>query len=189
MNLKFSKKKVSGILTILPNKEVLFEDEIDNYNFKRSQSMKLKLIMGYKKRRIVDEDTCISDLLLFGMNHLIDTKKIKKEEIDALILVTQSPDHFMPATSYIIHGQLDLKKDVICMDINQGCSGYVIGLTQAMMLLEQEKGSPSDLLRKAMTPGGVGIEKLFKLEKGNLRTTIIESIIAAKEKTGSFGKG
>ena len=29
-----------------------------------------------------------------------------------------------------------------------------------MMLLEQEKGSPSDLLRKAMTPGGVGIEKL-----------------------------
>ena len=111
MNLKFRNKKVSGILTILPNKEVLFEDEIDNYNFKRSQSMKLKLIMGYKKRRIVDDETCISDLLLFGMNHLIEKKLVKKDEIDALILVTQSPDHFMPATSYYVHGQLDLKKE------------------------------------------------------------------------------
>ena len=56
---------------------------------------------------------------------------LSKGSIDALILVTQSPDHFMPPTSHIIHGKLDLKQDMICMDINQGCSGYVIGLNQA----------------------------------------------------------
>lgn len=139
MNLKFNNKKISGILSILPDKEIKFEDEIDNYNFARSQSMKLKLIMGYNKRRIVKTETTISDLCIYGMNYLFNNNHINKDDIDALILVTQSPDHFMPPTSHIIHGELGLKQDMICMDINQGCSGYVIGLNQAFLLLEQDE--------------------------------------------------
>ena len=139
MNLKFQNKKISGMLVVLPENEVKFEDDIDNYNFSKGQSMKLKLIMGYNKRRIVKEGTLISDLCIFGMKHLFENNLLKKDDIDALILVTQSPDHFMPPTSHIIHGKLDLKQDMICMDINQGCSGYVTGLNQAFLLLEQEE--------------------------------------------------
>ena len=57
---------------------------------------------------------------------------------DALILVTQSPDYFMPPTSNVIQGRLNLKQDMLCLDINQGCAGFVIGLIQAFLLLEQE---------------------------------------------------
>lgn len=138
MNFKFNNKKITGILAVVPDREIEFDDEIDNYNFKKSQSMKLKLIMGYKKRRIVHEGTSISDLIIHGMRYLFENGQLNKEDIDALLLVTQSPDHFMPATSYIIHGELGLKHDVICMDINQGCSGYAIGLHQAFMMLEQD---------------------------------------------------
>lgn len=139
MNLKFHNKKISGILAILPEKEVRFEDEIDNYNFSKSQSMKLKLVMGYNKRRIVTEGTTCSDLCVYGMNYLFEENLLNKDDIDALILVTQSPDHFMPATSHIIHGKLGLKQDMYCVDITQGCSGYIIGLNQAFMLLEQDE--------------------------------------------------
>lgn len=139
MNLKFLNKKITGILTVLPENEIKFDDEIDNYSFSTSQSMKLKLIMGYNKRRIVKEGTTASDLCVFGLNYLFENKLLNKDDIDALVLVTQSPDHFMPPTSHTIHGKLDLKQDMICMDINQGCSGYVIGLNQAFMLLEQEE--------------------------------------------------
>lgn len=139
MNLKFHNKKISGILAILPEKEVRFEDEIDNYNFSKSQSMKLKLVMGYNKRRIVTEGTTCSDLCVYGMNYLFKENLLNKDDIDALILVTQSPDHFMPATSHIIHGKLGLKQDMYCVDITQGCSGYIIGLNQAFMLLEQDE--------------------------------------------------
>jgi len=139
MNLKFQNKKITGILTILPENEINFDDEIDNYNFSRGQTMKLKLIMGYDKRRIVKKGTTISDLCIFGMNYLFEKNLLKKDDIDALILLTQSPDHFMPPTSHIIQGKLDLKQDMICMDINQGCSGYVIGLNQAFFLLEQDE--------------------------------------------------
>jgi 3-oxoacyl-[acyl-carrier-protein] synthase III len=137
MNLKFYNKKITGILTVLPENEVKFEDEIENYNFSSGQSMKLKLVMGYNKRRIVNENVTISDLCIYGLNYLFNKKKLKKDDIDALILVTQSPDHFMPPTSNIIQGKLNLKQDMVCMDINQGCSGYIIGLNQAFMLLEQ----------------------------------------------------
>lgn len=53
MNLKFQNKKITGILTVLPEKEIKFEDEIDNYEFTHRQSMKLKLVMGFNKRRVV----------------------------------------------------------------------------------------------------------------------------------------
>ena len=138
MNFKFHNKKITGILTILPEREIQFEEEIDNYNFSKSQSMKLKLIMGYDKRRIVNEGTTVSDLCIHGMNYLFDKGLMEKDAIDALILITQSPDYFMPPTSHVIHGKLGLKEDMICMDINQGCSGYVVGLNQAFFLLEQE---------------------------------------------------
>jgi 3-oxoacyl-[acyl-carrier-protein] synthase-3 len=138
MSLKFTyhNKQINGILTILPQREIAFEEEIGNYNFSLAKSMKLKLAMGYNKHRIVEEGTNVSDLAVFGVNYLLDNHLIKKEDISALVLVTQSPEHFMPPTSNIIQGKLGLGTDVLCMDINQGCAGFVIGLMQAYMLLD-----------------------------------------------------
>lgn len=138
MNFKFSNKKISGIVTILPKNEVKFEDEMDNYNFSPAKSMKLKIAMGYNKHRIVEAGTSASDLCVFGLEYLLSRNYIQKDEIDALILVSQSPDYFMPPTSNVIQGKLGLKRDMLCMDINQGCAGFEIGLLQAFMLLDQE---------------------------------------------------
>jgi 3-oxoacyl-[acyl-carrier-protein] synthase III len=138
MDLKFKNKKISGILSILPNKEVLFEDEMHNYNFSEAKSMKLKMAMGFHKRRIVDEGVTASDLCIAGLDYLFTNGHIQKDDIDAIILVTQSADYIMPPTSNIIQGHFALKHDMICMDINQGCAGYIIGLIQAFMLLDQD---------------------------------------------------
>jgi 3-oxoacyl-[acyl-carrier-protein] synthase-3 len=138
MNFRFSGRKISGILTVLPANEVPFEAEIANYSVSPAKSMKLKLAMGYNKHRIVAGDVCASDLCVFGLEHLFAEGLLKKEDIDALVLVTQSPDHFMPATSNIIQGRLGLKQDVLCLDISQGCAGYEIGLLEAFLLLGQE---------------------------------------------------
>lgn len=139
MNLTFYNKAITGILTILPAQEVKFEDEMENYNFSAAKSLKLKMAMGYNKHRIVAAGVTISDLCVYGLKHLFENDLLKKEEIDALILVTQSPEYFMPPTSNIIQGKLGLEQDIICMDINQGCAGFEIGLFQAFMLLEQDE--------------------------------------------------
>lgn len=138
MNFNYENKRISGILTVLPKNEVAFEDEAENYNFSVKQSMKLKKIMGYEKHRIVVGDTSVSDLCVFGMRHLLDEGLISGDDIDALILVTQTPDYYMPPTSNVIQGELGLKQDMLCLDINQGCAGYLVGLIQAFNLLEQD---------------------------------------------------
>ena len=139
MNFKFCGKKISGICVILPEKCETFEENISNYNFSEKQSLKLKKIMGYGTHRVADVSCCVSDLSKYGLEYLIKKDIIKKKEIDALVLITQSPDYFMPPTSNVIQGLLNLKEDMICYDINQGCAGYIIGLIQSFMLLEQEE--------------------------------------------------
>ena len=136
MNLKYKNKKITGILTVLPANEIKFEDEVDNYAFSRSQTMKLKLIMGYNKRRVVKEGTTISDLCVFGLEYLFKQNLLNKNEIDGIVLITQSPDHIIPNTSQIIQGRLGLRNDILCDEISQACSGlsywpyaclYVVG--------------------------------------------------------------
>jgi len=138
MNLVFKGKRVSGVLAVLPANERSFLDEMKNFNFPEQRSLKLKEVMGYDKRRLVKEGVCVSDLGVFGMQQLFDRGLLKPEEVDALLVVSQSPDHFVPPTSSLIQGRLKLKQDMVCMDISQACAGFVLGLIQAFMLLEQE---------------------------------------------------
>src|SRR5882762_7037555 len=117
MNFKFRNKCISGILAVIPANERSFVDEMKNYNFPESRSLKLKEVMGYDKRRLVQPDVCVSDLAVFGLKNLFDRGLLKPEEVDALILVTQSPDYFMPPTSNVIQGKLNLKQDMLCLDV------------------------------------------------------------------------
>lgn len=137
MDLYFKDKEITGILVVLPSDEIYFEEEMENYNFSTAKSLKLKAALGLNKRRVVAEGICSSDLAIKGLDHLFSTAKLIKEDIDALLFVTQSPDYIMPPTSNVIQGHFKLKQDMICLDINQGCAGFIVGLNQAFMLLEQ----------------------------------------------------
>jgi len=138
VNFKFRRKRISGILTVLPAREQSFVEDMRNFKFSEARSLKLKEVMGYDKHRIVEPGTCVSDLAVAGMEHLFKNGLLHPDEFDALILITQSPDYFMPPTSNVIQGRLNLKHDLLCLDINQGCAGFVIGMIQALSLLEQE---------------------------------------------------
>lgn len=137
MDFTFKNKRISGILTILPKKAVKFEDEMANYNFSPAKCMKLKLAMGYNEHRIAEPGQCSSDFCKFGLQYLFDNNMVCKDDIDALLFVSQSADYYMPPTSNLIHGHFGLKQDCLCMDINQGCAGFELGLIQAFILLEQ----------------------------------------------------
>jgi len=138
VNFTFRNKRISGILTVLPANERSFLDDMKAFDFPEAKSLKLKLVMGFDKHRLVTDETCVSDLSVFGMRYLFDRGLLQPGAIDALILITQSPDYIMPPTSSVIQGRLGLKQDMLCLDINQGCAGFVVGLLQAFLLLEQE---------------------------------------------------
>lgn len=137
MDLVFHNKRISGILTVLPHQSIPFEDEMVNYNFSPVKCQKLKLAMGYKEHRIAQKGQTSYDFCVYGLQYLFDNHLLNQDDIDALLFVSQSPDYYMPPTSNLIQGHFNLKHDMICLDINQGCAGFEVGLIQAFMLLEQ----------------------------------------------------
>ena len=138
MKFKYHGKRITGILTVVPKNEKTFDEEMENYQASKARTKRLKAVMGFEKHKIVKEGVCISDLAVFGMEYLFRNGLLRKEDVDALLVVTESPDYLMPGTSTVIQGRLKLRHEVYCLDINQGCAGFVVGLQQAFSLLEQE---------------------------------------------------
>ena len=138
MRLFFSDKEITGLLLVLPAHEQTFMEDMKQFDFPESRSLKLKNVMGYDRHRLVEDGVCSSDLVSHGLRHLLHSGEISRDGIDALIVVTQTPDYQMPSTSSVVQGTLGLKQDMLCLDINQGCAGFIIGLLQAFSLLEQE---------------------------------------------------
>lgn len=91
---------------------------------------------GIGVRHIAAEGECASDLGVGAANRLFESGACSPEDIDFLVLVTQSPDYFLPATSCVIQNSLGLRTDCGAIDVNQGCSGYVYGLALAKSLIE-----------------------------------------------------
>lgn len=138
MRLKFNGKQIEAILAVVPPDQLRFEDEISNYEFPPENSLKLQKTMGYNTHRIFDGGECLSDIAEFAFRYLFDSDVIDKNSIDAIIVVTETPDYIIPPTSNVIQGRLGMKEDMICLDINQGCAGFEVGMMQACMLLEQD---------------------------------------------------
>lgn len=137
MKLCFKKIKISGVLGILPETECCFDDEIENYPFPEKQTRKLKKVMGFDRHRVAKTTSMASDFCIYGLKYLVDTGKILTEEIGAIVVVTMSQDYLVPNISNIIHGECGLGMDVICVDIAQACCGYLYGIMQSCMLLQQ----------------------------------------------------
>ena len=76
-----------------------------------------------------------SDLAVAAAENLLSHITIDKQDIGAMILVTQSPDYRRPSSASVVQKRLDLPIDCSCMEINLGCSGFVYGLQTAMSLM------------------------------------------------------
>lgn len=138
MKLRFQGACIQGIQLVLPARVVSFDSEANAYDFSPQQSAKLKLVMGFDRRRVVAEDVTCSDLVIGGFEALTRDGLLDLNTLDALIVVTQTPDYLIPGTSYVIHGRLGMRQDMLCLDINQGCAGFIVGLTAAFSLLNQK---------------------------------------------------
>ena len=179
MNFSFAGKRIAGVLTVLPANERSFMDDMKNFDFPEEKSLKLKKVMGYDRHRIVTDETCVSDLAVHGFRYLFDKGLVKPDELDALVVITQSPDYFMPATSNVIQGRLNLPHDMLCMDISQGCAGFIVGLIQAFMMLEQ-----ASIKRVALVNADVLSRKVSPMDKNSFPLIGDAACITIVEKTG-----
>ena len=87
---------------------------------------------GFHTLRIAPENVTASDLFAHAAEKLLASRN--REDIAALVFVSQTPDYVMPATSHVLQHRLGLSNSVLCLDINEGCSGFITGLYTASLL-------------------------------------------------------
>jgi 3-oxoacyl-[acyl-carrier-protein] synthase-3 len=94
----------------------------------RSERERLIRNIGIETRRICADWQCFSDLAYVAAEKLLAELKWERSEVDALIVMTQSPDYLVPSTAIILQDRLGLTNATIAYDVNLGCSAYPFGL-------------------------------------------------------------
>lgn len=89
---------------------------------------------GIAKRHVVDGEL-VSDIAAAAGEKLFAEHGIDRADIDFLLLCTECPDHFLPATACIVQHRLGLRQNIGALDYNLGCSGYIYGLAVAKGLI------------------------------------------------------
>lgn len=89
---------------------------------------------GVETRNFAKQNQSSISLSIDLARNIFKKDEINPKEIDALIFITQSTDYVLPGGSFLIHKELNLKNDCVCLDYNVGCSAYPIGLFQSSLL-------------------------------------------------------
>ncbi|MES2619863.1 MAG: ketoacyl-ACP synthase III [Bacteroidota bacterium] len=116
--------------------------------------------VGVEYKRYSNGKFTTADLCFAAAQKLIEELNWSPSEIGLVILVTQTPDYTLPASSILLQNRLGLNKNIIAFDINLGCSGWVYGLSVA-----------------------AGLMKSLKIDKGLLLTGETSVIAEYKNKT------
>ena len=107
-----------------------------NAVFPEKELSKISASTGVRRRHVVDENVCTSDLCHAAAERILEEIGWPRESIDVLIFVSQTPDYILPATACAFcTAASGFPEGCAAFDVNLGCSGYVYGLWLAASLL------------------------------------------------------
>ena len=100
---------------------------------------------GIFTRHIAGADQSATDMAELAAQKIF-TSGVKKEEVEFLILITQSPEYPLPSSACILQDRLGLKKTCLAFDVNLGCSGFIYGLALGGALIQSGFGNKGLLI-------------------------------------------
>lgn len=143
--LKTSGTRIIGLLSVVPKH---IEDNLALSYMNETQRDQLVLHTGIRYRRKIDSnETGVKEFFQTAIIKLLDKLHWEKSSIDILICVTQTAKISIPSISCQLHGDMGFSENVMCYDINSGCSGFVYGLnTVSTLLSSMEKKNARAIL-------------------------------------------
>jgi len=133
MKISLNNLQLSGVSACVPKNKIEISDFYDAFGKKEVD--RIAISTGIKELRIAPANLKTSDLCVEASFKLISELNVCREDIGAIVFVSQTPDYIMPSTSCVLQHRLGLKKEILAFDINYGCSGYIYGLFQAAILI------------------------------------------------------
>ena len=128
--------EIKGIACAVPKRIKKSEEYYEVFGVENVR--KFINMTGIKARHIALDEQCASDLCYVSAKKLLEKLKWEPSTIDALILITQTPDYAVPATACVLQHRLGLSEDCIAFDVNLGCSAYVYGVWLAATMISTQ---------------------------------------------------
>lgn len=130
--------RVAGVVSSIP--AVKIDNRAFGACFGEATVAEIIRMIGVQTRYAALPGQTASDLCEPAARRLLDRLGWEPESVDALILVTQTPDCRIPATACLLHARLGLSTRAQAFDVNLGCSGYVYGLWLGFALINAGLG-------------------------------------------------
>ncbi len=100
---------------------------------------KMETASGIRKRWYAPENWCTSDVALPAARQALARAGRKPEDVDLIILGTDSPDYITPSTSVVLQHKLGAK-NAGTFDVGCACSSFPTGLAAASGLIAANPG-------------------------------------------------
>jgi len=147
---------------------------------------------GIQTRHVAKRGELSSDMAVFAARKLFESGAARPEEIDFVLLCTQTPDFALPTTACLLQHRLGIPTTAGALDFNLGCSGYIYGLSLAKGLIETGQARRVLLLTaetysKLIDPADKAVRTIFG--DAAAATLIAAEESAAEELIGPFAFG
>lgn len=113
----------------------------------------LKPRTGITVRYLSEPNEATSDMATAAARQALEDAKLKPEDLDLLLLATDTPDFVSPPTSAVIQYKLGAK-NAGCFDVNAACSDVPIALSIASQQIMTDES-----IKYALVTGSYGMTK------------------------------
>jgi 3-oxoacyl-[acyl-carrier-protein] synthase-3 len=124
--------RLAGLVSALPAQIEANKDLADRFG--TETIAKIIAATGIERRPVARAET-VGGLGTLAARQLLARLDWAPDTIDLIVVVTQTPDHPMPATACLMQNALGLPKHAAAFDLAMGCSGFVYGLSVVGSLL------------------------------------------------------
>jgi 3-oxoacyl-[acyl-carrier-protein] synthase-3 len=146
-------RKASIVGTGLYHPEKLVPNSYFNERYKQDIDTFLREKRNIKQRYFMSETQATSDLIIPAVEQSLQSAGITKEEVDLLIVCTDTPDYLSPSTASVVQHKMGLT-NAGTFDLNSACAGFVSGLDVASKYIAAD-----DRYRNIVVVGAYGMSK------------------------------
>ena len=111
--------------------------------------------VGIRERHWMAPGETTSDLVTEASKKALERGRLRAEELDLIIVSTDTPDYLSPSTSIVVQYKLGAKK-AGCYDVNSACAGWVMALDQGARYLMTDLS-----MKYILVAGGYGMSRFL----------------------------
>lgn len=155
---------IAGVTACLPERRETVADLARRFGTEAAE--RIAKATGIEARHLVPPHQCTSDLAEAAARALLDGLGWDAAGIDLLVNVSQTHDHILPSSGFLLHRRLGLGKQAAVLDLGLGCSGYIYGLWTAAAMLRACNGRRAlliagDTTSRVLDPDDRSVAPLF----------------------------